>query len=1453
MRLQVKLVVWVFWYMPVGYLAAQAVLWPPDVLEDKGFRNMLLTSDGQHLIVSGLNGVYVLNTTDFQLLNQAVTGPSANYDDIITIMIYNRTETDNDGYITTCSSRRNYCDIREVNDISRSVNHLNPPIKIDGAEAFMATYIKTSGRNRRQDFLFIGCPHVEGQGDLGGRCTKPGISWYLNSGGERSRPWYGFKSYEETPVLTEKYIGAFSVDNYRIFFSVQGVKATGKRRSRIAQVCQYYVPHFHTYSTPNTYADMPVQCGQLKEIRAVKNVVVGTETLFITVFSGPMKSAVCIYTMENIKSMFVANIKDCYRGGRAPANQDYINFQTSNRPCTQQTIDNSTFYMPEDYYLCNKDNLALFHQVIGSKVLSSLPVVQFDTQLTAVTVSQIDSKIVAFLGTTSGEILKAVVYPKNSAVRLKQLKIKNLGYMIKQDMYTSHDGKHIFVLSQRQVYKEPVESCSGFPTCASCLGSRDPYCGWCFLENRCGTRNICTEWISVSSNEKCPHVISISPTVMSDKEIVLLNIEVSHALLEGVRVSCDFFSDEIGEQFHHNVTATVSDGGKTVRCRPTNILAIEDSIKGFSNVTVAILANDSDTQIHGNFIVYRCETFDRCTGCIARNWTCKWCTYSNQCIDNDRSCNDNDLEVNFGECPRVTGYTMVSDDSFLRDANSTVYLSQDSSYDINITGTNLPVPRSGPTTHVSYKCKIVASGSHILWLNSTVFDKGGSIICKINKEEMASIPGLIGRLSATVHVTWGISPVNGDTLPVVIYDCENLVKPSNNCGRCKSFANYQPYLHCQWCMTRCIDSGISCNAAESECDDPKISRVHPLSAHVNASTLIEIEGVNLGSAYNDTINAVTIAGIPCTSDESSYDPGMKIMCELSPSYKVLDGRVVVTLSNNATGHYTTPFHFRIPEVTYVEPSLGPLSGGTSVTIYGKYLDTGREKTITIGEIICKLNANEEGTVYPFESIQSYNDIRKGKDLTKLECNTTSGDPSKLNKPLDMTVAFDGVNVTVSENITYRYVADPNITAILPRKSFQSGGRRLTVKGTNLNSIQKPKIYAVLGSMKMKSEECIGDDKEGAIYCPSPKYRETEMKRKKRTSGPVQAKLGFEMDDVSSVTADNLPNDLAILMYYPDPVLENFTEVNVYKELKEYLVIKGKGLKLAADENDVTIEIECEKCNVTSITNEAIICEPPTEKPVCGKLKDHKLFVTVRIGYFTQIVGYIAYFESEATTASNMNTVLLVVVLILILFIGIGGLLAYRRLKAKINEERNKVVFRKSETAEPDEQRITSTVSYAYARDSSDQYDFIPDAAVVNTYLELNEEDPTYTKADEYADPHPYRRLDNVVDQSEIKSDIPVNVDPENELENDLIGGNIYPKMSQNNENVTFEESGFVADSSPDIDGGYIHPIGSQEFETGKEKCERKLETARGRDICETATAENEGNFEATKLEEISHE
>lgn len=43
-----------------------------------------------------------------------------------------------------------------------------------------------------------------------------------------------------------------------------------------------------------------------------------------------------------------------------------------------------------------------------------------------------------------------------------------------------------------------------------------------------------------------------------------------------------------------------------------------------------------------------------------------------------------------------------------------------------------------------------------------------------------------------------------------------------------------------------------------------------------------------------------------------------------------------------------------PIVTSIEPDLGPQSGGTMVTLYGHYLETGRDRNITICGKTCTI-------------------------------------------------------------------------------------------------------------------------------------------------------------------------------------------------------------------------------------------------------------------------------------------------------------------------------------------------------------------------------------------------------------------------------------------------------------------------------------------------------------------
>ncbi|XP_053379571.1 uncharacterized protein LOC123527872 isoform X2 [Mercenaria mercenaria] len=635
---------------------------------------------------------------------------------------------------------------------------------------------------------------------------------------------------------------------------------------------------------------------------------------------------------------------------------------------------------------------------------------------------------------------------------------------------------------------------------------------------------------------------------------------------------------------------------------------------------------------------------------------------------------------------------------------------------------------------------------------------------------MSTLPYSVSRLKVALQLVSGVSPIDGDKMPMIIYACENLVQPSENCGQCKWFTSYKPHLHCKWNGTHCSDRGITNDT--TECGYPEINMV--------------------------------------------------------------------------------------PVVTSIEPAFGPMSGGTSVSVNGRHLNIGRKATVRIGPKECVLTT---------------------RNLRQITCKTKD---MFLNEPtpLEVVVEIDGARVLGNMSLKYNYSEDPFIKKIHPLTSFASGGRTLIVEGTNLHVVGKPKIYAVFDvdpwryryfEIKSEMETCtmVGQPGSTTLNCTFPIY---SYKNKTKEEDGAPARLGFEMDDVLSVTAYNLPSNIAAVQYFSDPVLTNFTEDLVYNGGR--IAIKGKlNRHMLAESDYVKVYIGCELCNEITLSTKAIGCEPPVNKPVCWENGTQPLPIDVEIGYFRQRVGFLVYKEdtttqsmktdAEITTVvfttsddpNNMITaviVLTVLVVAAVIAIGIISLISYRKNRNRRGGELNTpVVYRRNETAESNVNRNTSAVLHISRRATTVIYDDIADGDIVNEYLELSGEDPTYTEADVYIDP--YHKTDFTIDQAAIINDTPLSDDPENmhlqplekssrsgvpgiqenvdELQNDTNDGKVNPAESQEGFKDATEESKStekddwqIDDCTPNVDGGYIHPVWSQELR--ESKCENMLETPR---------------------------
>lgn len=122
------------------------------------------------------------------------------------------------------------------------------------------------------------------------------------------------------------------------------------------------------------------------------------------------------------------------------------------------------------------------------------------------------------------------------------------------------------------------------------------------------------------------------------------------------------------------------------------------------------------------------------------------------------------------------------------------------------------------------------------------------------------------------------------------------------------------------------------------------------------------------------------------------------------------------------------------------PIVGPQSGGTLLAISGNNLNIGSSVTAFLDHFPCTVNTTHASS-------------------SRLTCLTSAANrPQTINT---LNLIIDGSNRTLAKPFTYK--SDPTVAEIKPLISFLSGGRMITVHGTNFDIIQKPEMVIYVDS------------------------------------------------------------------------------------------------------------------------------------------------------------------------------------------------------------------------------------------------------------------------------------------------------------------------------------------------------------------------------------------------------
>ncbi|CDW56793.1 plexin A4 [Trichuris trichiura] len=965
------------------------------------------------------------------------------------------------------------------------------------------------------------------------------------------------------------------------------------------------------------------------------------------------RSVLCVYSLPSINQRFLENIKVCNEG---EGERGLGHFKPGKR-----CLATLSAFLPQNIPL---KKVIEFGTEINYPFDGSTPIeqdaalVEEDVQLTAVATTTTHMYTVAFLGTHDGRLKKAVVQSANSAVVYETVLI-DPGRSVLPFVQFDKTNMFVYAMTERVVgdmftarivAKMRVEQCHRYERCQQCLNALDPYCGWCSLESRCSVQESCkSHWLPYKDS-KCTSIAKADPDKIQISTTKYLKLTVLNLPAVTGQLSCVF---TIGSKRHITGASSPSNGLVSCTTPQTDLLqplpAGEHAITSILSIQVDNSADFAAT----NFTFYDCSTFKTCQQCVTSQFDCDWCPESSQCTANSEedcrgpyvidSLNSAGLSPRKGPsfCPHIIA----------RD-KPVIHVPSGFAYAVTVRVVNLL------DFQTDFACEFeIGSSRHKLRARRD----GDLIHCdRMEFSYFDHLPNVTAKLS----VTWspGKALDNTQDVRVVIYKCERL---ASNCGLC---LDLPPHFECGWCMNKqscTINSACRENAfrwlhKKDICPNPKISKFFPTSGPVEGGTYVTIEGINLGRDFSEIETAVRINNVVCSPVAKLYVTSSRIVCVTGPANhrKAHSGPVVVKIKDvmDYVAISDQSFHYVIPEIKEFQPSSGPQSGGTTLTILGEHLNAGSNISVSVGGVPCTV-------------------ITKLIDM--IRCRT--GPSSVAGRAGGIEIRFDNAEKTFAKS-QFTYEEDPIVKSVSSEKSIVSGGLLIRVHGDRFNLVQDMKMYFRHAGQETKGLCTIESTDLAKCYTPEvqlqpgdPFYPLAER--------PLLVEYGFFMNDVPFARNISTHGGFRPFSIFPDPEFDFFqpsgSETYPIKYFKnDYLTINGNNIDLALREKDIRVFVGSELCNVTALANRVVTCRPPENQPLpspsgivgtrTASLNSlPEVIVSLGAGNRNYTIGFLSYDSPTVFGSLSLETIAIIAsVLVAFAAIIVFLLLVYRRKSTK---------------------------------------------------------------------------------------------------------------------------------------------------------------------------------------------
>uniref|UniRef100_A0A1A8U212 Plexin B2 n=3 Tax=Nothobranchius TaxID=28779 RepID=A0A1A8U212_NOTFU len=939
------------------------------------------------------------------------------------------------------------------------------------------------------------------------------------------------------------------------------------------------------------------------------------------------KSALCMYPLNSINERLVDIISACYSdSGKIsgfPAVDIPYSFKTDfcSSKIAKDMLKN---------YKCGADFLP---SPLASKpryALEATEVWSTSSLLTAVAVAVENDHTIAFLGNNQGDVFKIHLTLTPPPYMYSKAPGGTFGEKVNKNLFFDLGLSHLYITTDKKITKVPVQTCLQKKDCQSCVGLRDPYCGWCVLEGRCTRKQDCSRseenntWLW-SPNQACVQIEAFRPANLSCRKTQQVEITIPSLprLRRDDKLQCVFSS------FETEAVTLNNDPVKVVCSLPSpEQIPRTPAQQDYVSVPVRVLVNETIEVTSGEYRFYNCAATvmknqnTPCISCVTSQWGCQWNAQDHSCSDeSDAVSGDHVIKPQQPEsCPQFES----------------------------------PNP---PLIPVGHQIPISFQGKNLDIYKDSTFSIGTErmerVELEVVKEEASKFkfPGFRFEYNQQqeVNVSFHIKEREtqrkiDSTLTVVLYDC---MTGREDCSLCKhADAKYD----CVWCSSsgKCVYREL-CKGQEEPalCPDPQITEIIPRYGPLRGGIPVTIKGTNMGITKED-IKRITVAGVECAHLEDRYSVSTSVVCEIGPKRTPptdlplgnTDGQVEIELKGGGKGTSKVLFTYRDPRATSVHPSKGPSAGGTVITIQGDFLDTATKDDIrvSVGTVPCEVLSFGEG----------------------ITCRTGRYQGSKFpSEPLTVTVWY-GKNTSTNVSAAFQYFDNPKIADYKPKSSFFCGGRRIVVFGSGFELIQ---------SAMMK---VISSSDEDSVKATSQEFVETAFNKNDTVlefdSPPVSDGESFR----TFLQLDNMMEELKGFDYLSNPHFDNFSHTVITDS--SIIIVTGRGFSKAMSAKEAEVFVGDASCQVNTLQDDKLILYAPASKP-SARSKRHRrdatddlLELMVKFGHGRWVVGLVSYPKKDDIP---LLIIIPAVILPMLLFIMIS-IYCYRRKSRQAEREYEKV-------------------------------------------------------------------------------------------------------------------------------------------------------------------------------------